>query len=174
MRGWVAWLFGRLPPTQDRHEPAPPPDRPSGAPNIIPAEPAAPIQVPAPPPRKARKRRPRNARVFVVAVVGESFKNDDGSDRQAIIRSCRVGEAVALKHEPYNQFDPNAIAVCRTSDGTQIGYLRSNVAARLLDELANEFAARATIHDIRGGPPLNLSGVWLEITLMDARNYDAG
>lgn len=59
--------------------------------------------------------------VYYVAVVGESFPNRDGSDRQAIIRRLRQGHPITLRHEPDNPYDPSAIAV--DSARGQIGYL---------------------------------------------------
>lgn len=56
-----------------------------------------------------------------VEVVGESFENDDGSSRQAIIQRLRAGDAVELRLEPDNRFDRRAIAV--HSARGQIGYI---------------------------------------------------
>jgi hypothetical protein len=49
--------------------------------------------------------------VYSVAVVGESFRNSDGSDRQAILPRCRAGDRVTLEHDPDNSHDPNAVKV---------------------------------------------------------------
>jgi integrase len=61
---------------------------------------------------------------FFGQVSGESHRNDDGSDCQAIIPRCRVGELLVLEREPDNPHDINAIRVIRQS-GEQIGYLEA-------------------------------------------------
>lgn len=61
-------------------------------------------------------------RHFFANVAGESFHNDDGTDRQPLISRCRVGEALILDAEPDNPQDENAIRVLRL-DGKQIGYI---------------------------------------------------
>jgi hypothetical protein len=112
--------------------------------------------------------------VFICAVVGESFPNDDGSSRQEIIQRCLEGEWLLLVPEPNNPFDPNAIAVRRASNREQIGYLKRDVAASLTEDLENQFAATAIIHAIRGGGPGMLLGVSIIVTLTDARGTNAG
>jgi hypothetical protein len=89
-------------------------------------------------------------RHFFANVAGESFCNDDGSDRQPIIASCRVGEALILDAEPDNPEDENAIRVLRL-DGKQIGYIERDMAARLVDDLTDFRAFIAGIG--RGGGP---------------------
>jgi hypothetical protein len=77
-------------------------------------------------------------------IRGVSKRNEDGSDRQQIIRQwCHKGDALCFVREPNNPFDRNAIQVRRVvcSDvpdkprmGEQIGYLSRS--------LAEEFAQR--------------------------------
>ena len=97
-------------------------------------------------------------RHFFAQVAGESHTNDDGSDRQAIIASCRVGEPLILDAEPDNPEDENAVRVLR-QDGKQIGYLERAMAARLVDELSDFSAFVAGIG--RGG-----TGPYLGVALM--------
>ncbi len=61
-------------------------------------------------------------RHFFGQLTGESYRNADGSDRQAVIQKCDVGELLVLEHEPDNPHDINAIRVLRES-GEQIGSL---------------------------------------------------
>lgn len=56
-----------------------------------------------------------------ISVVGESFENEDGSDRQEIIELLKVGDPIELVPEPNNPYDRNAIAVF--SRKGQIGYI---------------------------------------------------
>ena len=52
-------------------------------------------------------------RHFFASVAGESFRNEDGTDRQGIIAGCRVGDPLVLVPEPDNDHDENAIKVLR-------------------------------------------------------------
>jgi hypothetical protein len=72
---------------------------------------------------------------FFGQVAGESHRNDDGTDRQAIIRRCRVGELLVLQHEPDNPHDINAIRVLR-QNGEQIGYLEREFAGEVVSRSA--------------------------------------
>ncbi|WP_291766152.1 superinfection immunity protein [Maricaulis sp.] len=67
----------------------------------------------------APRRRQRQG--IVVDIVGESFNNEDGTSRQAIIQSLQIGERVTLIPEPKNPYDSAAIAVHATQG--VIGYL---------------------------------------------------
>lgn len=59
-------------------------------------------------------------------VVGVTFKNDDGTNRQAIIGAMTKNAPVELRREPANKFDTNAIAV-HSIDG-QVGYIGKEFA----------------------------------------------
>jgi hypothetical protein len=74
-------------------------------------------------------------RHFFAHVAGESYRNSDGSDRQAIIPCCRVGELLLLEHEPDNPHDINAIRVLRQS-GEQVGYLEREFAGEVVSRTA--------------------------------------
>lgn len=167
MLGWFRRFFDRVPAPPPRREPElpAPPIAAWGMPEPA-VEPA-----PAMPARGRRKLRPRKTRVFRCAVVGESFANDDGTPRQAIIQRCVNGEAILLAREPHNRFDPNAVAVRRAATREQIGYLRRGVAEGLVRDIDNQFAATAIIKQIRNAGPGTLSGVVLEVTLTDARPH---
>ena len=59
-------------------------------------------------------------------IVGVSFQNSNGSDRQealAHLHSEPLPLSLTLKPEPDNPYDPYAIAVL-SPKGTQLGYLR--------------------------------------------------
>jgi hypothetical protein len=72
--------------------------------------------------KKQREASLPRTRHFYAKVVGVTYSNDDGSDRQTIIGACLSFENVILEHEENNPHDPNAIMV-RRQDGDQIGYL---------------------------------------------------
>jgi len=120
---------------------------------------------PAPHEREPPSDGAPSTRVFVAAVVGESFRNNDGTSRQEIIRSCRIGDALRLIPEPTNPADPNAVAV--HAPGGQIGYLRREVAARLNKQIRDRATASAVIMDIRGGEDVPFLGVFVEVTMTD-------
>jgi HIRAN domain len=105
-------------------------------------------------------------RHFFAQVAGESYRNDDGSDRQAIIGSCRVGEPLVLDAEPDNPEDENAVRVLRR-DGNQIGYLERAMAARLVDDLSDFTAFVAGIGQGGTGPYL---GVALMMVVNDGQD----
>lgn len=58
---------------------------------------------------------------FSVNVAGVSYPNDDGSERQSIIRDCDEGEHLILKHTPIPE-DKNAVRILR-QNGQQLGWL---------------------------------------------------
>jgi hypothetical protein len=62
-----------------------------------------------------------NIRTFTIEVKGESYRNDDGTSRQDIIRRCQVEEPINLIYEPHPK-DKNAVKVCRLN-GEQLGYI---------------------------------------------------
>lgn len=77
-------------------------------------------------------------------VVGVTFANDDGTNRQQIIGAMTKDAPVMLKREPHNLHDTNAIAVS-SIDG-QVGYIGKDYAkilAPLMDAGAR-FKARVS------------------------------
>ena len=72
--------------------------------------------------KPARAETPRRSRPgLVLDVVGESFANADGTPRQDIIKSLKLGERLVLIAEPENPHDDKAVAV--QSPLGVIGYL---------------------------------------------------
>lgn len=88
------------------------------------------------------------ARTFLVGVKGESFRNDDGTSRQDIIRRLRPGQPVRLLADPTNTHDRWAVKVL-TENGEQIGWLPSD--ARDADGILKGEPISAQIHAINGG-----------------------
>lgn len=58
---------------------------------------------------------------FYTNIAGVSFDNEDGSNRQSILRECKTGEKLILTHYPIPE-DINAVKVTRLN-GQQIGWL---------------------------------------------------
>jgi hypothetical protein len=91
-------------------------------------------------------------------VTGESLRNDDGTDRQAIIASCRVGAPLRLEAKPANpamaEDEISVLVLCE--DGQQIGYLERDLAARIANHLRNVSAFVACIRRRSGSPDYGL------------------
>jgi HIRAN domain len=101
-------------------------------------------------------------------VTGECFRNDDGTERQAIIVNCRVGAPLLLEAKPNNPGDENVIRVLG-EDGQQIGYLERDLAARLVNHLGELSAFAASIHRPKFSP---YYGVWLLIVLSEGQSAE--
>jgi hypothetical protein len=109
---------------------------------------------------------------FFGQVAGESHRNDDGSDRQAIIPRCRVGELLVLEHEPDNPHDINAIRVLR-QNGEQIGYLEREFAGQVVSRSAKGLKFHAAIAGIGRPRRSTPYGVALLIIVDDDDATDA-
>jgi hypothetical protein len=92
----------------------------------------------------------QNVHQFYSKVVGVTFKNDDGSDRQAIIRKCKVGEQLTLWWDQKNKFSSHAVAVFR-QNGKQLGHLPDSTAAGVVLEMEAGWKHVAYAHEITGG-----------------------
>ena len=88
------------------------------------------------------------ASTFLVGVRGGSFQNDDGINRQDIIKELKTGQSVSLVADPMNKHDRNAVAVL-TTGGNQIGFLPSD--ARDSSSILRGEPITATIHKLTGG-----------------------
>lgn len=67
---------------------------------------------------------------FNTKIVGVTYKNKDGSDRQSIISKCRLNEKLLLIPEKYK--GDWAISVCR-ENFEQLGYLGTDLAPEISD-----------------------------------------
>ncbi len=85
---------------------------------------------------------------FHSKVVGVTFNNDDGTSRQNIIKSCKVGDDIILKPVPTKEY-PDAIGVFNNC-GQQLGHLKAELAA----EIKNKYGYNpmsVSISNITGG-----------------------
>lgn len=98
---------------------------------------------------EAQERRERLQHIFT-KVAGVSFPNDDGSERQQIIRLCQRGEILELVHEPTNRFSRNAIKVLRQT-GQQLGHVPEKWAGHLCDMMDDGWDLSARITGVTGG-----------------------
>ncbi len=82
---------------------------------------------------------------FIQSVWGVRFNNEDGSSRQAIIKTLKPGDDLLFKPAPSKEY-PDTIGVF-TSKGKQIGFLNS----ALLKDLRGKYAknrASVTVENI--------------------------
>lgn len=90
------------------------------------------------------------SRTYTMAVVGESYANADGTQRQMLIRRhCRPGVALVFQRECKNPHDANAVDVVLEKSGRQIGYLsRDNAAwvAKVMDGGSGFIVSVAGVH----------------------------
>ena len=74
-----------------------------------------------------------------LAVVGIDYPNKGGGSRRFELLQCDPGEPVALRPEPRNRHDPNAVGVW-SARGVQIGYLSAErapwIGRRVIEEEA--------------------------------------
>ena len=95
----------------------------------------------------ARKMRLRHS---FAKVAGVTFPNDDGSERQTIIRRCKAGEHLILRHDPDNEYSELAIQVLR-ENGEQLGHAPEYLAERICQEIEAGYQAVGVIKDVTGG-----------------------
>lgn len=85
---------------------------------------------------------------FITRVVGVTFPNDDGSDRQEILSKCLRGDPVAFYWHDFR----GAPACAVITDHGQIGYLRAKLAADLdIDYGGDVYVFSGKISDVTGG-----------------------
>jgi hypothetical protein len=95
----------------------------------------------------ARRMRLRHA---FASVAGVTFPNDDGSERQDIIKQCRVGEHLVLRHDVTNQYSGFATQVLRTN-GEQLGHAPDYLAERIVQEVQAGYKTVGVLKDLTGG-----------------------
>lgn len=87
-------------------------------------------------------------RSFITKVVGVTFPNDDGTNRQDILAMCVNGEPVVFDWHTFR----GAPACAVITDHGQIGYLSAELAAELdADYGEDEYIFEGHISDILGG-----------------------
>lgn len=103
-------------------------------------------------------------RTFRLGVVGESYRNDDGTSRQTLLAKAKPWMHVELEPEPDNPHDTEAVAVWIVGLG-QVGYLPKG--HELFDDAAAGLA-EAKIDQLTGGTAEKPSrGLVLEIQIFE-------
>jgi hypothetical protein len=113
-------------------------------------------------------------------VVGVTFENADGSDRQSIIRKhCRPGVPLEVRPEPNNPADENALSLwvqrggLFASGSVQIGYVRAELAEQLQELLEDGCTISGHILEVTGGGRKNY-GANIELRVENAVEAHSG
>ena len=85
-----------------------------------------------------------DAESFFTKIVGVTFEG-----RQEIVRSLREGDTLALRRQPMNPYDSNAIAVLYGE--LQLGFIRREIARELAPFIDGGRSYRATVASVTGG-----------------------
>jgi len=83
-------------------------------------------------------------------VAGVTFPNDDGSERQEIIRRCKPGEQLALRPDAYNEYSIFATQVVRRN-GEQLGHAPEYLAERIVNEIEDGYNVVGVLTNVTGG-----------------------
>jgi len=83
-------------------------------------------------------------------VAGVTFPNEDGTERQAIIKNCRAGESLILRHDPDNGYSQFATQVLRQT-GQQIGHAPEYLAEQICEAVWNGTDVCGAILEVTGG-----------------------
>jgi hypothetical protein len=94
-------------------------------------------------------RRMRLRHTFA-KVAGVTFQNDDGSERQSILKRCRPGEQLILRHDPDNAYSICAVQVLRTN-GEQLGHAPGYLGERICEELEDGYWVLGVLAEVTGG-----------------------
>lgn len=108
---------------------------------------------------------------YKTKIVGVTFKNDDGTNRQDIIESCTEGESLSLEH--YYFKDEDAFKVTNVY-GEVLGNLKKELTERLTEKYdpGTIEAADVEILNITGEDKGTL-GVNIKITITDLLSDDS-
>lgn len=93
---------------------------------------------------------------FHTKVVGVTFKNDDGSDRQRIIRNLiregalEEGTELFFVPQPTNPHDSNCVLV-QTGNGQTLGTLSRDVAAQVSPQIRQGYTFKVYVASQTGG-----------------------
>ena len=105
---------------------------------------------------------------FFTKIVGVTFKNNDGSDRQTIIEALEdqllENEHVSLilKRDPQNPYDHNAIIV-QDGQHRQIGFLSRDVSFTLAPMMDNGIVIECFLQQITGQSLAHNFGINIKI-----------
>lgn len=102
---------------------------------------------------------------FYTKIVGVTFNNRDGRNRQDVVRELRCGQELFLHREYKNEHDAEAIAVA-TAEKVRVGYIHANLADRLAPVIDAGARFNVVVSSLTGGDQENL-GVNIRIRMTD-------
>lgn len=100
--------------------------------------------------RAAEYARAMRLRHSFGKVVGVTFPNDDGSERQDIVASCRAGEQLYLRHDEDNEYSMVATQVLRRN-GEQLGHAPEYLAEKIVENMEDGYNVFCILTDVTGG-----------------------
>jgi len=86
----------------------------------------------------------------VSKIVGVTFKNGDGEDRQVLLKTLKPKQLLQFERDPENEYDPTAVKVL-TSEGKQLGFLPKAEAKRVAEQLDRGATIYAFVAEVTGG-----------------------
>ena len=83
-------------------------------------------------------------------IVGVTYDNPDGINRQDIISSLKSNSPIFLKRDYANIYDPNAIKVV-DSGGVQLGFISRELASQIAPQMDSGKKFSVSITGLTGG-----------------------
>lgn len=102
---------------------------------------------------------------FYSKVTGVTFENEDGVNRQDLLRKLNSGAKLELRMEPENPHDDNAVEIY--SSVGKIGYIKRDLAAYITTLLEKKVRVIVEVEEITGGGPSLLYGCNIKISIYD-------
>lgn len=83
-------------------------------------------------------------------VAGVTFQNEDGTERQEVLKRCKPLEKLYLQHDEDNAYSVFATKVLR-ANSDQIGYVPEYLAERVVDKYQDGYRVIGVLLEITGG-----------------------
>jgi hypothetical protein len=87
---------------------------------------------------------------FISKVAGVTKSNKDRQSRQAILKTCKIGEKLVLERVKDNPADPNEVRVCR-ANGQQLGCLEPQLAEEFIADAKQGDHYMVFVEEVTGG-----------------------
>lgn len=95
---------------------------------------------------KNEKAKHEDGRGFRIYIAGIQYKNDDGTDRQLIIKKCRKGEELLLVRTS-SKYDDCGIRICR-KNGECLGWVPAKFSYEFTSEMERGIEISAFFHSL--------------------------
>ena len=82
----------------------------------------------------------------IANIAGITFANADGRARTEVLGECVNGELLALVPDPENEYDENAVKVCR-QNGDQLGFVPASLASGIYAMAEEGYGPNAILID---------------------------